>query len=252
MVGNALSGDQGVLPAADPAALGHAVDAARLRRVRSWCCWRCCWRLRHVAGLAGCCWLPVWIALVLLLALGVGLIAAALTVEYRDVQYILPILIPFMLYASPVAYDVAQVPRQYQRAFYVLNPLAALIDGFRWSLLGTPPPPCAVLAVVGGVCAAAVRVRGRASSAAPSGNSPMSSSESRHFRPRRRASATRSATTTRADDARRSDRRGGFAIPFARQRARAVLGAEGRQLRRRARRGASASSAATAPARARC
>ena len=85
--------------------------------------------------------LPVWIALILCLALGLGLIAAALTVEYRDIQHILPVLIPFMLYASPVAYDVRQVPADYQVLVYLLNPLASLITSFRWSLLGTPPAP---------------------------------------------------------------------------------------------------------------
>ena len=85
--------------------------------------------------------LPVWIALILFLALGVGLIAAALTVDYRDVQHALPILIPFLLYASPVAYDVSQIHARFQRGFYLLNPLASLIVGFRWSVLGTSPPP---------------------------------------------------------------------------------------------------------------
>lgn len=91
--------------------------------------------------------LPVWIILILLMALGVGLIAAALMVTYRDVQYILPVLVPFMLYASPVAYDVSRIAWQYQRAFYIMNPLSGLIVAFRWSLLGdTTPPP--VLALV--------------------------------------------------------------------------------------------------------
>jgi lipopolysaccharide transport system permease protein len=87
---------------------------------------------------------PVWIAMVLCLALGAGLIAAALTVQYRDIQHILPILIPFMLYASPVAYDVTQIPESYQRLFYLVNPLAAPIVAFRASLLPTalmPPLP---------------------------------------------------------------------------------------------------------------
>jgi homopolymeric O-antigen transport system permease protein len=90
---------------------------------------------------------PVWIAIVLCLALGAGLIAAALTVQYRDIQHILPILIPFMLYASPVAYDVTQIPEGYQRLFYLINPLAAPIVGFRASLLpAAPMPPLPYLA----------------------------------------------------------------------------------------------------------
>jgi lipopolysaccharide transport system permease protein len=69
------------------------------------------------------------------------LIAAALTVRYRDIQHILPILIPFLLYASPVAYQVEHIPVQYQSLFYLINPLAGLMGGFRWSTLGTPIPP---------------------------------------------------------------------------------------------------------------
>lgn len=84
---------------------------------------------------------PVWIVLVLYLALGAGLVAAALTVQYRDIQHILPILIPFMLYASPVAYDVSQIPDAYQRLFYLLNPLAAPIVAFRASVLAAAPMP---------------------------------------------------------------------------------------------------------------
>lgn len=84
--------------------------------------------------------LPAWLLLLLLLALGLGLIGAALTVTYRDVQYALPVLIPFVLYASPVAYRVTDVPAAYQTAFYLANPLASLIEGFRWSLVGTAAP----------------------------------------------------------------------------------------------------------------
>jgi len=85
--------------------------------------------------------LPLWILLATCLALGLGLIAAALTVEYRDVQHILPVIVPFLLYASPVAYDVSQIAPVYQNTFYLINPLAAVLIGFRWALLGTPPPP---------------------------------------------------------------------------------------------------------------
>ncbi len=90
--------------------------------------------------------LPIWILLVLGLALGAGLIAAALTVQYRDIQHILPILIPFLLYASPVAYEVTNIPVRFQPAFYLINPLAGLIEGFRWSALGRPMPPVLALA----------------------------------------------------------------------------------------------------------
>jgi lipopolysaccharide transport system permease protein len=91
--------------------------------------------------------LPLWIGLILCLALGAGFIAAALTVKYRDIQHILPIVIPFLLYASPVAYDVMQIPAGYQTAFYLVNPLAALIAGLRASLLpGSTLPPAPFVA----------------------------------------------------------------------------------------------------------
>jgi lipopolysaccharide transport system permease protein len=90
--------------------------------------------------------LPVWIVLLLSFAMGVGLVAAALTVTYRDVQHILPVIVPFLLYASPVAYDVSQIAPRYQSAFYLLNPLAALIGGFRWSIMGTSLPPAGYIA----------------------------------------------------------------------------------------------------------
>jgi len=84
--------------------------------------------------------LPLWILLLLCMALGAGLVAAALTVEYRDVQHILPILVPFLLYASPVAYDVSHLPERYRGLFFLVNPLAGLIESFRASLLNRPLP----------------------------------------------------------------------------------------------------------------
>jgi lipopolysaccharide transport system permease protein len=84
--------------------------------------------------------LPVWTVLLLMMALGLGLIAAPLCAQYRDVNYVLPILIPFLLYASPVAYRVAHLPARYQPLFYVLNPLASLVEGFRASLIGGEGP----------------------------------------------------------------------------------------------------------------
>jgi lipopolysaccharide transport system permease protein len=72
--------------------------------------------------------LPLWTALVLALALGCGLVAGALAVQYRDVQYVLPVAVPFLLYASPVAYAVTAVPASYRWAF-AINPLTAPLEG---------------------------------------------------------------------------------------------------------------------------
>jgi len=90
----------------------------------------------HVVPTAALLLLPVWLALIVLLAVGVGLYAAALTVTYRDVQYVLPVVTQFLLYASPVAYAVSAVPA-HLRLVYFVNPLSGLLEAFRWSLLGT-------------------------------------------------------------------------------------------------------------------
>ena len=79
--------------------------------------------------------LPLFIALSALLALGLGLLLAALTVTYRDFRYVVPFAIQLGLFVSPVAFETSQVPGRW-RALYSLNPLVGIIDGFRWSLLG--------------------------------------------------------------------------------------------------------------------
>jgi lipopolysaccharide transport system permease protein len=79
--------------------------------------------------------LPVWLALLIALAVGLGLYTSALMVSYRDLQYAIPVMVQMLLYASPVAYAVSAVPAS-MRAAYFLNPLAGLLEAFRWSLLG--------------------------------------------------------------------------------------------------------------------
>ena len=91
--------------------------------------------LYGVAPGLGLLLLPFWLLLTLLLAIGIGLYAAALMVSYRDVQYILPVVTQFLLYASPVAYALSTVPGKLRLLFF-LNPLSGLLEGFRWSLLG--------------------------------------------------------------------------------------------------------------------
>jgi lipopolysaccharide transport system permease protein len=83
---------------------------------------------------------PVWALLFVTTALGVGLAASAWMVKYRDVQYVLPWLLQVGLYATPVAYSVGAVPANLQPLF-LANPLAWMLDGFRWSMLGAPMPP---------------------------------------------------------------------------------------------------------------
>lgn len=83
--------------------------------------------------------LPFWIALALLLALGIGLAAAALMVHYRDVAQILPVAVQLLLYATPIAYAISAVPKSAQRLVEI-NPLTGIIGGFRWATIDTPAP----------------------------------------------------------------------------------------------------------------
>jgi lipopolysaccharide transport system permease protein len=83
--------------------------------------------------------LPVWIAALLALALGIGLTAASLAVSYRDINYILPVFLQMLLYASPIAYAVSSVPESFRLLFY-LNPLSGILEAFRYAFLGGDPP----------------------------------------------------------------------------------------------------------------
>lgn len=84
-------------------------------------------------------WLPVFVILALLTALGVGLWLSAINVKYRDVRYVIPFLVQLWLFASPVVYSSSLLPQRFQ-IVYGLNPMAGVIEGFRWALLGTEPP----------------------------------------------------------------------------------------------------------------
>ena len=79
--------------------------------------------------------LPGFVVLALLASLGPGLWLTALNVKYRDVRYIIPFLVQFGLYVSPVGYSSDIVPEQW-RLLYSLNPVVGVIDGFRWCILG--------------------------------------------------------------------------------------------------------------------
>jgi lipopolysaccharide transport system permease protein len=103
--------------------------------------------------------LPFFLLLAVLTALGVGLWLSALNAIYRDVRYVLPFLVQFWMFASPVAYPSSLVPARW-RWLYGLNPMAGVIEGFRWALTGSGAPPSLLLAastaavlavVVGGV-----------------------------------------------------------------------------------------------------
>jgi len=79
--------------------------------------------------------LPFFIFIAFAAAMGAGLWIAALNVKYRDMRYIIPFVVQFGLYVSPVGFSSAIVPEQW-RLLYSLNPMVGVIDGFRWAILG--------------------------------------------------------------------------------------------------------------------
>jgi lipopolysaccharide transport system permease protein len=83
--------------------------------------------------------LPLFIVFAVITSLSVGLWLSALNVKYRDFQYTIPFLIQIWLFTSPVVYPSSLLPEKWQ-ILYGLNPMAGVIEGFRWALLGTNPP----------------------------------------------------------------------------------------------------------------
>lgn len=91
-------------------------------------------------------WIPPFLLLALVTALGVGLWLSALNVKYRDVRHVLPFLTQLWLFATPVAYPSSMLNEPW-RTVYGINPLAGVVEGFRWALLGTGHPPGAMAGV---------------------------------------------------------------------------------------------------------
>jgi len=79
--------------------------------------------------------LPLFVFIAFVAAMGAGLWTAALNVKYRDFRYIIPFVVQFGLYVSPVGFSSNIVPEQW-RLLYSLNPMVGVIDGFRWAILG--------------------------------------------------------------------------------------------------------------------
>jgi lipopolysaccharide transport system permease protein len=91
-------------------------------------------------------WLPFLLVLALTTALGVGLWFSALNVQFRDVRYVIPFLTQFWLFATPIAYPSSLLPEPWH-TLYGLNPMAGVVEGFRWALLGTDTSPGPMLLV---------------------------------------------------------------------------------------------------------
>jgi lipopolysaccharide transport system permease protein len=89
---------------------------------------------------------PLFVLMAATTALSVSLWLAALNVQYRDVRYVVPFLIQFWLFATPIAYPSSLIPEQW-RPLYGLNPMAGVVEGFRWALLGQAEAPNALLLV---------------------------------------------------------------------------------------------------------
>ena len=102
--------------------------------------------------------LPLFLMLAVVTALAAGLWLSALNVKYRDVRYAVPFLTQFWLFASPVAYSSSLLPERW-RWVYGLNPMAGVIEGFRWALLKTDTFP-GIEILVSGLVATVVLLTG--------------------------------------------------------------------------------------------
>lgn len=79
--------------------------------------------------------MPLFLLLAIIVSTGAGLLISALNVKYRDFRYIVPFIIQFGLYISPVGFSSETIPGKW-RMIYSLNPMVGVIDGFRWSIIG--------------------------------------------------------------------------------------------------------------------
>jgi len=91
-------------------------------------------------------WLPLFLLLALATSLGVGFWLAAMNVQYRDINYVVPFIAQFWLFATPVAYPSSLLKEPWQTV-YGLNPMAGVVEGFRWALLGTAGAPRPIIFV---------------------------------------------------------------------------------------------------------
>jgi homopolymeric O-antigen transport system permease protein len=89
-------------------------------------------------------WLPAFALLAFATAFAAALWLATLTVEYRDVRYLVPFAVQFWMFATPVAYPASLVPERW-RVLFGLNPMTGVVEGFRWALVGGPAPGPMVL-----------------------------------------------------------------------------------------------------------
>lgn len=92
-------------------------------------------------------WLPLFLLLALVTSLGTALWLAAMNVQFRDVGYTVPFITQFWMFATPIAYPSSLIQNPVVRTLYGLNPMAGVVEGFRWALLGTETAPGPIILV---------------------------------------------------------------------------------------------------------
>jgi lipopolysaccharide transport system permease protein len=107
----------------------------------------------HIHPTLAVFWMPVFLLMAVLTALGMGLWLSALNAIYRDVRYVVPFLVQFWMFASPVVYPSSLVSARWPKWawLYGLNPMGGVIEGFRWSLTGHGDPPGRLVLISSGV-----------------------------------------------------------------------------------------------------
>jgi lipopolysaccharide transport system permease protein len=103
-------------------------------------------------------WLPLFLLLGIVTALGVGVWLSAVNVQYRDVPHTLPFITQFWMFATPIVYPSSLLPEPW-RTVYGINPMAGVVEGFRWALLGTNTAPGPII-LVSAAAAVALLVSG--------------------------------------------------------------------------------------------
>lgn len=106
----------------------------------------------HIHPTRNILWLPLFVLLALVTALGVGLWLSAFNVKYRDVKYVVPFFTQVWMFMTPIAYPSSLLSGKW-RIVYGLNPMAGVVEAFRWALLGTKTAPSAMIGIS---CVAAV------------------------------------------------------------------------------------------------
>jgi len=92
-------------------------------------------------------WLPLFLLLALIASLGTALWLAAMNVQFRDVQYVVPFITQFWMFITPIAYSSSLISNDLLRSLYGVNPMAGVVEGFRWALLGTDTAPGAITVI---------------------------------------------------------------------------------------------------------